>query len=612
MPSTDHSNMALFGEPRAETETIEGHAGPVTFQFTDLSLRHIRLGEVELARRIYFAVRTEDWDTAYPVTVKDLQIRATRRSFEATWVAHCRRGDADYQWKGCVHGRQDGSITFAVEGQVLAPFRSPRIGLNVLLGGDTCAGRMFELTGRPTPQGTVRYHEFTRLVPRTIVADSLDSIRFCPADGVDTSWHFTGSDTSMEDQRNWAESTYKIFAAMTHGYPDLPDGQRGSQTVTLTFPRGLPPRRRPRRPVIELKTGALLREATMPPVGVELHPDELPLSEEELALLRRAAPAHLTVPIDAAPAATAVAKTVGARLIAVVPDGSDATTAAIQQIVKTGGDLAAIQCTAPTSKDLQRLRAAATGVPVGGPAATDFGQRPSLRGAVDAGADFLSWGVAPNMHLEDDETFLENARGPAAQLATARYLLGHDGAVVGPVHLRPEYTRPGPDPRHAAVLAAAYAGGVLCCLAAGRAAAGTFFAATGEHGLIHRRSGGTRAPYDHDGTTQVYPIYTWLKLAGAWRGRPLRRVSTSDPLRATLLAVDGGAMVVNLTTKTQQVRLRGLGSSASVEVRTVAASTFDTIRHGEDPPPTSIHVTRGRADLELEPCAVVFAATPKA
>jgi len=608
MPPTD-LDVALFGASRDDQNVVEGHAGPVTFQFTDLSLRHIRLGDVELARRIYFAARGADWDTVHPIEVRDLRIQATRRTFKAEWVARCRGGEVDYEWAGQIRGESNGNLSFEVQGRTLAAFSSPRIGLNVLLGADTCAGLMYEATGKPMPQGPIRYHEFTRLVPRTIVAESLDSIRFSPGDGFDICWRFTGSNTDMEDQRNWAETTYKIFMAMRHAYPDLPEADQGKQSVSLCFPRGIPARRRARPAVVEMKVGRVLPGTTMPSVGVEVTDEELPLAAEEISLLQKMQPAHVQVRATMGDAAVDVVKAIGCSAVVVVEDASDASVEALRRMATSGITISAVACAATEADAVTRLKGVLPRVPVGGPAAPDFGHRPALRAAIDAGVDFLAWGAAPNMHLDDDETYLENARGIAYQLRTARYLLGRDTAVVGPIHMRPQYPRPQPDPRHTALLGAAYTAGALCALAEGRASAGTFFRAAGVHGLVHRPSTFARPAFDTESMPQVYPSYQVLQAAAAWRGRPLREVVTSDPLRATLLAVDGGMMMVNLTTERQRVRLRGLGtglpSTDRAAIRTFDPDTFDAIRRGKTVPPQLAAISRGRIDLELAPCATV-------
>ena len=66
MTTSDPDAVALYGQPRPPREPVQACAGPVRFIFEDGCIKHVRLGDVELVRRVYFAVRTDDWDTIYP------------------------------------------------------------------------------------------------------------------------------------------------------------------------------------------------------------------------------------------------------------------------------------------------------------------------------------------------------------------------------------------------------------------------------------------------------------------------------------------------------------------------------------------------------------------
>lgn len=604
MPTTDQDVM-LYGESRPSPSVVTGRAGPVTFEFTDLMLRHVRLGDVELARRIYFAVRGADWDVVRPIAVRDLRVDARARSFCASWTAHCRRHDADYTWSGSVKGSSDGTLTFQAAGKVLAAFTSPRIGLNVLLSADVCAGRMFELTGVPMPQGPIRYQEFPRLVPRTLVAASIESIRFCPRPGVDIAWQFAGSRADMEDQRNWAESTYKIFAALPHGYPDLQAGEAREQAVTLTFPRGRPPRARRPSADVRIRVGGPLPDRVFPQVGVDLDPEDGNLGGGEAKLLRAMGASHLRIRAADTERAIAAAGAVGCTVIAVVDDGGADAIAALGRLREAGVTISHVECVNLDAAMLASLRAAAPGVPVGGPAAPDFGYRPALRTAIDAGADFLSWGVEPNHHQDDDQTWLENAGGLAWQLATARDYRGDAGTLIGPVNFEPVYARQRPDPRQAGLLAAAYAAGVLKCMAEGGALAGTFFRAAGPFGVVHRTTGHALPAFDGDGSAQVYPVWHVLKLGAALRGRKVRAVATSDAVRVDAMAGADVVVLINKTATAQEVVLSGFRHAGRATVQAIDTASFEAIRHGADPRPVMVTPRRGRLALTAGPCAVL-------
>jgi len=82
--------------PLPDLQTLR--AGPVTMLLDGVDLRYLRLGDTELVRRVYVAVRDVDWDTV-PATVSGLQVEQTDawldrhgsiRRCEAVMVPHGR------------------------------------------------------------------------------------------------------------------------------------------------------------------------------------------------------------------------------------------------------------------------------------------------------------------------------------------------------------------------------------------------------------------------------------------------------------------------------------------------------------------------------------------
>src|SRR5512145_937780 len=72
-------------------------AGPLRVVFDRGELRWIRLGEREVLRGIYPAVREAGWATV-PATLEDLEIHAEPESFRVSFVARHRRGDVALDW----------------------------------------------------------------------------------------------------------------------------------------------------------------------------------------------------------------------------------------------------------------------------------------------------------------------------------------------------------------------------------------------------------------------------------------------------------------------------------------------------------------------------------
>jgi len=94
---------------------IELRAGPLTMLFEPHTafLRHFRLGDHEVVRALYAAVRDQNWATI-PPRVANLKSEISRDSFRLTFEVACRRGEIDYGWQGKMTGEANGRIISCV------------------------------------------------------------------------------------------------------------------------------------------------------------------------------------------------------------------------------------------------------------------------------------------------------------------------------------------------------------------------------------------------------------------------------------------------------------------------------------------------------------------
>ena len=66
-------NAIRWGHDAPQPERRELRAGPLSLVFESGDLRYIRLGDREVLRRVYVAVRDHNWDTI-PIAISDLSI----------------------------------------------------------------------------------------------------------------------------------------------------------------------------------------------------------------------------------------------------------------------------------------------------------------------------------------------------------------------------------------------------------------------------------------------------------------------------------------------------------------------------------------------------------
>jgi hypothetical protein len=238
------------------------------------------------------------------------------------------------------------------------------------------------------------------------------------------------------------------------------------------------------------------------------------------------------------------------------------------------------------------------------------------------GLDGVCFGLTPQVHAADDASLMENLPALADCVETARILRPGRPIAVSPVTLA---TRFGPFPggvpapgglpgavdlRQFALFGASWTLGAVAWLAGVRTESATFFETAGPQGVVQREGGSAYDDLLPVEPGDAYPVLHVLADLAEWRDGALLDVRTSDPLAATVLAVerDGsrGALVANHRPDPVTVVLRGLGAER-VHVRRLDESTAENamvhpaaFRRGgsEEPSPG------GELRLELAPYAV--------
>ena len=125
MISAAAESFQIYGEAKPPPAPDRLRAGPLTMEFETTSgfLRRIRLGDIEVLRGIYAAVRDPNWGTVPP------ELRLTERhvgddSFYLAFACVHRRQEIDFFWRGVIDGRADGTVLARMP--LPDPTRGPR------------------------------------------------------------------------------------------------------------------------------------------------------------------------------------------------------------------------------------------------------------------------------------------------------------------------------------------------------------------------------------------------------------------------------------------------------------------------------------------------------
>lgn len=602
-------------------------AGPLTVGYHFGDVRYLRLGDHEVLRRIYGAVRGPQWETV-PMVLHDERLEVQSDSFRLQFRAEHRSGEAHFVWDGLIEGHADGSLLFSFDGQALSTFRRNRIGLCVLHPLRECAGARCRTR---YPDGSEQEARFPQLVSLTHPLPGFENLvgldHQISADAdVWAELRFEGDSFETEDQRNWMDASFKTYGTPSH-LPrpvEIAAGTRLRQRVHLRL-RGpvasLPPRfltRSDEGQSEEILVGPTPEMVPLPALGLCSASHGGVLTRGELDRLAQLCLAHLRVDLLLSQAGWA------ARLRGSARDAMDLglplelalhfpaehgaapdLTELLRELRASRADIARVMAfrdgePSTLADDLHAVQRAFAefGVPIGSGTHGDFYQL-GVRPPALAGADFLVWSMNPQAHASDTLSITETPEAVAPQLASARVHFPDTSLVISPITLRPRgsatptISSEAPadpnappahaDPRQSSLFCAGWTLAVIQALALGGAESATLFETTGWCGVMASSQG---APLSNGWAAfheAVFPVYHALADLGQFAGGKLERWRNSHPARVSIFGIRhrerSAALLANLTSQRETVVL--LGPRPTRWRRLAAHQVSEAARHPE-------------------------------
>src|SRR5919106_1269407 len=266
------------------------------------ALRYVRAGGLEIVRRLYAAVRDQNWGTVPPqLTNVELDAGADSFSlrFDARNVDHAL--GVDVSWHGELVGDPDGTLLCTFDGTANVACRYNRIGWCVLHPADH-AGRPFKAR---TPDGIVDDRLPAEIGPQQIVDglpaplfQAFDELEIEAAEGVSVRFELDGDLFETEDQRNWTDASFKTYSTpLSLGFPhDAEASQRFRQSVRITVDGA--PATGVEASELELELGESV--GRLPALGLGTASHGGALSEREAELLAGLRLEHLRIDVDPA------------------------------------------------------------------------------------------------------------------------------------------------------------------------------------------------------------------------------------------------------------------------------------------------------------------------
>ena len=443
-------------------------AGPLSAQYLDGDLRSIRLGDLEIIRRIYVVFQDRNW-TARPWWIEQADIDAQQDSFTIHLRARGTFDAAGFTWDGQITGTADGSITYQISGSTCATFPRNRLGLCVLHPIAECAGQpvIIEHT-----DGSVEATRFPQPISPHQPFLDIRAMTHQVLPGLYARVNFSGEIFETEDHRNWSDASYKTYCTpIALPFPVQVDADtRIDQQVTVNLEGAttatIPPLADPAVTI----TGAPI---SLPGIGLQIpRGTTASLTTEQVTALAPLHLHHLRVDIDTEDPSA------GAYLNAAVGQAEQLHTALWVALYACSFDdfstvlNAANEPLMAAAKSVERwiiLDPAAKVTPAHlvksarqfleellGPvkvfAGTDLYftelNRQPISAADRTMLDGITFSVNPQVHASDDISVLQNVEGLRAIAKDAPRLAAGLPIVITPLSLRPRFNPNATEPEY--------------------------------------------------------------------------------------------------------------------------------------------------------------------
>jgi hypothetical protein len=520
-------------------------AGPVTADYADGFLRYIRVGDREIVRMIYFAIRDQNWKTL-PFTVKKEKIHAGTDNFTVNLTGNVDFEGAKFAWKVRITGLADGTIHFVINGEARSQFLKNRIGLCILHPTDSLAGRPCSIEHF----GGYFSHEF---FPEYISPHqsflNVSAMQWLVNGSITARLDFEGEVFETEDQRNWSDASFKTYCTpLTIPFPvEVKKGEEFNQSVRLSVSLGgafyQSVVKKPARI-------ALLHERqNFPSIGLQI-PADLTIPEPyHTKFLSKTGFSHLRadiflsagnweeklnctfnissrlkLPLELVIFVNAELESSWNLLMEKLKDkAANIRSVALmdeKRRLTTGGLI---------EKYLPLLRHKLPGIKIGVGTDANFAELNRNAFVFDS-QDFVCYSLNPQVHLPDNLTVVENMPAQFDQVRSAQRMASGKPVHISPVTLKPRFNAVATsgekennayDHRQDTEFAAAWTLGSLKYLSEAGAAAITYFETTGPGGIMKKST--------------IFPAGILLGFILKWQPQEVQLTQCDMPLKVSSL-----------------------------------------------------------------------------
>lgn len=594
------TNLLYYGNTQPLPRQVPLNAGPLTLIYEAGDLRYIRLGGVEILRRVYSAVRDHIWGTIPPNFTNE-HIDSKPDSFSIRYDVTNRQNEINFSWQGMIKGEPDGTITFTMCGKARSTFRSNRIGFCVL-HPMACAGLPVKIEH---VDGSTEESHFPTTIAPQLVRDGhswpvapFDNLRALSHQAFPEVWaevRFEGDTFEMEDQRNWTDASFKTYCTpLSLPFPrEIKAGTEIVQSIRLRLTgRAAEPSSDADNKDVVISLGSGTNHV-MPKLGLGVASHGQPLTSTEIERLKALHLSHLRIDLRLSDptyktrlrqaADEAQKMGVSLEIALFLTDSAHEEMSDLVDVLKeiqppVYAWLVFHHKEKTTSAQWvnlarQYLVGYDASKKVGAGTNAYFTELNANHPPVEV-LDMVAYSINPQVHAFDNASLTETLAAQAETVASARDFAREKPVVISPISLKPRFNPnasgpeapPAPgelpsqvDPRQSSLFGLAWTLGSLKYLAESGASSLTFYETTGWRGVMEQETSTPLLQQFSSIHGAVYPMYhLFADLAEMNFGKiiPLR---SSQPLLVDgLLQQSGNARVLylaNFTSRPQVVCL---------------------------------------------------------
>jgi len=596
--------VLYYGRDEAPPRKIKLQAGPLSMDYQNGDLRYIRLGEKEVLRRVYCAIRDHNWDTA-PNVISNENFAIKDESFSVSYDVTNQLGEINFKWHATITGETSGSIVFSFKGKALRNYEHNRTGYCLLHPISECSGKKVWVEQK---DGIVREGMFPVLLDSEEIPPFTDMRSMCYelVPGIEVCFQFSGDLFELEDQRNWTDGSYKTYSTpQRNPIPMVAQkGQIVQQSLSIAL-KSIEVTSFDSKTIDEEKGIQIVVDESiykpLPSIGLGVASHGHKLLVEDITALKLLKPAHIRMDlfvkkpgcVQELQRAMDEAESIGTPLeIALFIDG---TANEIKKFKNIINDLEPKVCrwmvfgpgmisTSETIIDSVKpiIKQFDNKSIIGGGSNAFFWELNHFRAPFQK-LDFVCYPITPQVHVNDNDSLVEALQAQSLTVATAQDFVGELPIVVSPITLKMRFNpsaigpesdlNPGDlpssvDVRQMSLFCAGWTLGSIHNLTMSGASSLTYYETTGWRGVKETKNGSEIPQKFITIPGMVFPVYHVLTAINEFDDGVVLSTTSSNTLRVVALCLRKNGfrrlLIANLTHTIQDIDIKGFGQPSSL------------------------------------------------